>query len=120
MPEKTMTVPQAVRQLLKVVQDLREAFPKKRLTLDGRLVGDLGEIIAEQEYELQTFSNIKKHHDAKTTDGRRYVQIKATMKDSLTFPVDHIPDYYLGIHIHADGDITEVFTGPGTAEQINI
>jgi len=107
-----VTIPEAVKQLLKIVQALREACPKKRFTLDGRLVGDLGEVLAEQEYDLQIFEDIKKHHDARTSDGR-FVQIKATMQEFLTFPVDHIPDYYLGIQIHADGTPTEVFNGPG-------
>jgi hypothetical protein len=107
-----MTIPEAVKQLLKIVQALREAYPKKRFTLDGRLVGDLGEILAEQQYDLQIFDDIKKHHDARTSDGRS-VQIKTTMQESLTFPVDHIPEYYLGIQIHADGTLTEVFNGPG-------
>ena len=39
--------------------------------------------------------------------------IKATMKNNLTFPVDHIPDYYIGIRIHRDGTFTEIFNGPG-------
>ncbi len=106
------TIPKAIKQLLKIVQELRDIYPKKKFTLDGRLVGDLGEALVEQYYDLQVFDGIKKHHDARTSDGRN-VQIKATMQKSLTFPVDHIPDYYLGIQIHVDGTITEVFNGPG-------
>ena len=36
------------------------------------------------------------------------------MKTSLTFPVDHVPNYYLGIQIHEDGTFTEIFNGPGS------
>ena len=35
------------------------------------------------------------------------------MKESLTFPCDHVPDFLLGIKIHIDGTIEEVFNGPG-------
>jgi hypothetical protein len=35
------------------------------------------------------------------------------MQESLTFPADHIPDYYLGIQIRPDGSFSEVFNGPG-------
>jgi len=42
------------------------------------------------------------------------VQIKATTKDSLTFPADHVPDYYLGLRIMPDGSFEEIFNGPGT------
>ncbi len=91
---------------------LREAYPQKRFTLDGRLVGDIGEILAEQAYDIKLSEDLTKHHDAKTSNGRN-VQIKATMQKSLTFPVDHTPDYYIGIKIHNDGTFTEIFNGPG-------
>ena len=35
------------------------------------------------------------------------------MKDSLIFPCDHVPNYYLGIKINKDGTIEEIFNGPG-------
>ena len=31
----------------------------------------------------------------------------------ITFPTDHIPDYYLGIVINSDGSFDEIFNGPG-------
>ena len=107
-----ITVPEAISHLLQIVEQLQEAYPKKRFTLDGRLVGDLGEVLAQAAYDLEINDHLEKHHDAKTSDGR-LVQIKATMQTHLTFPCDHIPDYYLGIKIHPDGSITEVFNGPG-------
>ncbi|MBM4020306.1 MAG: hypothetical protein FJ288_18625 [Planctomycetes bacterium] len=107
-----MTIPEAVKQLLAIVEALRKAYPKKRFTLDGRLVGDIGEVLAEQEYDISLFEDFQKHHDAKASDGR-LVQVKATMQRSLTFPADHVPDYYLGIQIRQDGSFREVFNGPG-------
>jgi len=107
-----ITIPDAISQMLRIVDRLREAYPKKKFTLDGRLVGDLGESLVEDVYDVKLFEDLKKHHDGSTSDGRQ-VQIKATMKAALTFPVDHIPDYYLGIQIHQDGKFTEIFNGPG-------
>jgi len=107
-----MTIQQAIKQLLEIVHELHEEYPIKNFTLDGRLVGDIGEVLAAQYYDLELFDGLKKHYDARTSDGRS-VQIKATMKKSLTFPCDHIPKYYLGIKIHDNGAITEVFNGPG-------
>ena len=106
-------IPEAIRQLLEVVEQLRTVYPTRRFTLDGRLVGDLGEIIAEEAYDIKLYDDSRKHHDAESPDGRK-VQIKATMQTYLTFPCDHIPDYYLGIKIHPDGAFTEVFNGPGS------
>lgn len=108
----TITIPDAVRQMLRIVKKLTDSYPKKKFTLDGRLVGDIGEVLVEDAYDLELFEGITTHHDAKSRDGR-LVQIKATMKTSLTFPADHVPKYYLGIQIHPDGSFKEVFNGPG-------
>ncbi len=109
-----ITIPEAVKQLLAIVERLRAAYKEKnkQFTLDGRLVGDIGEVLAEEVYDIKLFEDLQKHHDATSADGR-LVQIKATMKKSLTFPVDHIPLYYIGIQIHSDGTFTEIFNGPG-------
>lgn len=107
-----ITIPEAVRQMLGIVQQLCVAYPSKRFTLDGRLVGDIGEVLVEEAYELELFSDLRKHHDAQCRDGR-LVQIKATMKKSLTFPADHVPDYYLGVQVGPDGRFLEIFNGPG-------
>ena len=96
----------------KIVSQLHDAHPRKTFALDGRLVGDIGEILVEASYDIKLSEGQQQHHDGTTTDGR-LVQIKATMKNSLTFPADHVPDYYLGIKVHEDGSFSEVFNGPG-------
>lgn len=111
-----ITIPDAISQMLQIVERLQKTYPKRKFTLDGRLVGDLGEILVEDAYDVKLFDDQKKHHDGTTSDGR-YVQVKATMKGALTFPVDHIPDLYLAIQIHQDGTFTEVFNGPGCIAQ---
>jgi hypothetical protein len=109
----SITVPEAVKQMLAIVERLCTAYPHKKFTLDGRLVGDIGEVLVEDAYDLKLFEDIKKHHDAECSDGR-LVQIKATMKKNLTFPADHIPNYYLGVVVGADGTFEEIFNGPGS------
>jgi hypothetical protein len=108
-----ITISDAISQLLRIVAELHSAYPKKRFTLDGRLVGDIGEVLVEEEYDIKLHENLQRHHDGITSDGR-HVQIKATMQDSLTFPADHIPDYYIGIKIRTDGEFIEIFNGPGS------
>ena len=108
-----MEIHHAVKEMLKIVEALQKQHSKKKFTLDGRLVGDLGEILVEKDYDLELYPGLEKHHDGKTPDGRK-VQIKTTMKNSLTFPVDHTPEYYIGIKILPDGSYYEVFNGPGS------
>ena len=102
----------AVARLLQVVKELNAAYPQKSFTLDGRLVGDIGEVLVAAAYDVELFDGVQRHHDGKARDGR-LVQIKATMKSNLTFPAAHVPDFFIGIQIHADGTFTEVFNGPG-------
>lgn len=92
------------------IEQLTTAFPGRRFTIDGRLVGDIGEVIAELEYDLKLHAVSQPEYDAETSDGRR-VQIKATFKDSLTFTTT--PDYYLGFKLNRDGTYEEIYNGPG-------
>lgn len=102
----------ALPELLRIVRELNQAYPIKKFTLDGRLVGDIGEILVQEHYDLKLYEGVRPKYDAITTDGRR-VQIKATMKKALSFPVGEIPDNYLGILITPDGKFEEIFNGPG-------
>jgi len=92
------------------IKRLTTAFPGRRFTIDGRLVGDIGEVIAELEYDLVLDEKSMPHHDATMSDGRR-VQIKATFKNSLTFK--STPDYFLGFRLIQDGTFQEIYNGPG-------
>ena len=110
--KNSMAICKAIGELLRIVNELHINYPHRKFTLDGRLVGDLGEVTVEQNYEVTLYPSSQKHHDGETPDGKK-IQIKTTMKDTLTFPCDHIPDYYLGIKILPNGDYEEIFNGPG-------
>lgn len=100
----------ALESIFEGIESLKAAFPQKGFTIDGRLVGDIGEIIATLEYDVELFDLIQEGHHGKTSDGR-LVQIRVTFKDSLTFRL--VPDYYLGLKLHRDGTQEEIFNGPG-------
>lgn len=92
------------------IRRLGAAFPHRAFTIDGRLVGDVGEVIAALEYDLLLDSVQRADHDAVTPDGR-LVQIKATFRDHLTLKT--VPAYYLGFKLYPDGRHEEIFNGPG-------
>lgn len=104
---------QSINDALKLIFDgitrLQENFPHRLFTIDGRLVGDIGEVIAEIEYHVALNQTSLPGYDAVTPDGRK-VQIKATFKESLTFTT--ITDLYLGFKLYRDGRHEEVFNGP--------
>jgi len=105
-----VAITEALRLIFQGIKQLEQAFPNRAFTIDGRLVGDIGEVIAALEYDLVLHGTSQPTHDADTVSGRQ-VQIKATFKESLTFR--RVPDYYLGFKLYEDGRYEEVFNGPG-------
>ena len=88
---------------------LKTKYPNREFTIDGRLVGDIGEILAAENYDIELDLKSQPKHDGTMIDGKR-VQIKATFKDKLT--IKEIPDYYLGFKINKDGTFEEIYNGP--------
>src|SRR5579864_8849265 len=97
---------EGLRLIFAGIDRLKQAHDRRKFTIDGRLVGDIGEVIAELEYDLTLDRVSQRDHDATDRAGRR-VQIKATFKDSLTFKT--CPDFYLGFWLKSDGSFEEVF-----------
>jgi hypothetical protein len=89
-PSPAISIPMAVARLLQVVKELNAAYPHKKFTLDGRLVGDIGEVLVASAYDLELFEGVQRHHDGTCSKGR-LVQVKATMKTNLTFPAGPLP-----------------------------
>ena len=83
----------------------------RKFTIDGRLVGDIGEIIAEREFAIELDKTSRADHDAKTLVGGLDVQVKATFQNSLTFKKS--PVLYLGLKLSMDGAHEVIYNGPG-------
>ncbi len=109
---KNKFISESLSHIFKGIDGLKAAFPdsKRQFTIDGRLVGDIGEVLAAVAYDIILDEVSQPKHDGTTSDNRR-VQIKATFQDHLTF--SSIPDYYLGIAIDKDGRWEEIYNGPG-------
>lgn len=110
MPERK-AIADSLSLIFRGIEGLRETFEGRQFTIDGRLVGDIGEVIAALEYTVVLDDVSQPDHDATAFDGRR-VQIKATFKDSLTFKT--VPDYYLGLKLDSNGTYEEIYNGPGS------
>ncbi len=107
MPHQSI-IKDALKDIFKGINKLRAALPIKEFTIDGRLVGDIGEAIVQRDYDVMLYDTLVEGYDGETSDGR-LVQIKATFKNSLTFKT--IPDYYIGIKINEDGTYSEIYNG---------
>ena len=110
MPHR-QSIKEALALIFQGIDMLKSQFPTKAFTIDGRLVGDIGEIIASLEYDLTLYTVQAATHDGETAD-RRKVQVKATFKDKLTMTA--IPELYLGLQLLEDGTYREIFNGPGS------
>ena len=111
MADHRSTIAVALKMIFEGIRLLQQSSGGGRqFTIDGRLVGDIGEIIAAREFALVLDTVSRPNYDAKTLDGRN-VQIKATFKDALTFRRE--PDLYLGLKLSPDGSHDVVFNGPG-------
>lgn len=85
----------------------------RRFTIDGRLVGDVGELIAARDFDVRLDATSRALHDGCLgSDDNRLVQVKATFKDHLSFGRE--PMLYLGLKLHANGGCEVVFNGPGS------
>jgi len=99
-----------VQDLYRLVERLESAYPGRRFTLEGHLVGSLGEVLAAEAYGLVLLPSSSARHDAQSPEGRS-VQIKATQRDSVGLTGE--PQMLLVIQIHRDGSFSEVYNGPG-------
>lgn len=101
-----------IKELIEITDRLRKKY-KRNFTLDGNLVGDIGEVLAKQRYNLKLYNPNCKIHDAEEIKTKRKVQIKSTFKDTAYFPKKDFPDYILYLKINNEGEIDEIFNGPG-------
>jgi len=108
--EPTNEIPQLLRDLYRIVERLETLFPGRRFTLDGHLVGSIGEVLAAHYYGLELLPPSAETHDAQAADGR-LVQIKATQRTSVG--LGSSPDHLLVLQILPGGAWREIYNGPG-------
>ena len=89
---------------------LRSLFPERKFTLDGHLVGSIGEVIAAYMFDLILAAASSKGHDAKTRSGKR-VEIKFTQGSSIGFR--HEPNILIVLRRPKGGPVEIIFNGPG-------
>ena len=87
---------------------LEEIFPGQKFTLDGHLVGSVGEVIAAYMFDLDLTRASSKAHDALTGKGQK-VEIKLTQGSSVA--LRHQPDHLIVLHRPRGGDQPPL-TGP--------
>jgi hypothetical protein len=87
-------VKRLIRSLYAVVKELEDEFvdENRKFTLDGHLVGSIGEVVAAYSFGLTLYPPSDKTHDAESKDGKK-VQIKltgGTRSVALSSKPDHL------------------------------
>ena len=101
-----------IKQLYKITNELEQTYPGRKFTVDGHLVGSIGEVIVAEHYGLSLLPNSTKTHDAVSKEGKQ-VQIKATQVKGIAISSE--PDYLIVIRLLSDGSWEEIYNGPGKA-----
>ncbi|MBR2836198.1 MAG: hypothetical protein IKE43_10905 [Coriobacteriales bacterium] len=101
-----------IRNLYGIVQELENDYrdQNRHFTLDGHLIGSIGEIYAAERYGIDLFISSTSIHDGTAPDGR-LVQIKATQRNSVA--ISENPNYLIVLKINEIGEISEIYNGPG-------
>lgn len=105
-------VSEIICQFYALTDELDRLLPGRHYTLDGHLVGSIGEAFAAKRYNLSLYPASEKTHDAIAPDGR-LVQIKVTQIDRVALTAE--PEWLLVLKLHPDGHFTEEYNGPGKA-----
>lgn len=111
-------IPEALRSLYAARRILAKAFPAHTFTIDGKIVGDIGEAIASAAFGLTKLRANTKDHDMQTADGR-LVQVKATQiapahRGVGLGRIKRSFDLLLVLEFDETGRYDVLYNGPGT------
>jgi hypothetical protein len=85
---RRVPLPPAVAKLYDVVAELEAAYPCRKFTPDGHLVGSIGEVVAAEALGLTLYPSMSHTgHDGRDANGRD-VQIKLTSRDAVSMNGD--------------------------------
>ena len=107
--ESMILIKEKIQTMVGIVAELEAAFPGRSFSLDGHLIGSIGEVMAAYYYGVELYKTSTKKHDG-VVNGRE-VQIKITQQDNIT--ISEEPDYLLVLYLTKKGDIYEVYNGRG-------
>ena len=107
---KTEIIPELVKKIYSIVNELEELFPGRPFTPDGHMIGSIGEVLVAEHFDLELLPPSYKGHDARDKLGR-LVQIKATQGNSIALRSE--PERLIVIKLMNDGSFEKIFDGEG-------
>ena len=96
--------------LLSCVSELEKQHDERKFTLDGHLLGSIGEVVAKEYYGIELLGQSNKGHDGKFN--RLNVQIKITQRDRVD--IAEKPEHLLVLFLDSkEKKFYEVYNGSG-------
>lgn len=102
-----------IKQLIEITSKLRGRY-KRSFTLDGNLVGDIGEVLVAAKYGIELYPPNSRVHDGYEKSTGKLVQIKSSFDNKSYYPCNHTPNYILCVRILPTGELEELFNGKGS------
>jgi len=106
----TKTIKPLLEQIYDAVRKLEAAFPGRKFTPDGHMVGSIGEVLAHEKYDIELLPTNTTDYDAKDKSGR-LIQIRTTQGN--TAPLKKEPNHLIVQKLNPDATVSEIFNGPG-------
>ena len=106
-------LPQPVADIYRAVAQLEQAYPGRKFTPDGHLVGSLGEVIAAEALGLILYPASHAGHDAHDGKGGD-VQIKMTAGHSVAMYAECIR--LVVLKVLSPEEVEIVYDGPGAPD----
>ncbi len=103
-------LPLPVAAIYRAVEALSAAYPGRKFTPDGHLVGSIGEVVAAEALGLTLYSASNPGHDARDADGRD-VQIKMTAGNRVSLYA--VCDRLVVLRLVSPEYADLVYDGPG-------
>lgn len=105
-----------LHRLYEARNELRQLHSDLKFTLDGNLVGDIGEAIAQEHFGLEPLPANTKGHDFRAADGR-LVQVKTTQKQKGQVGLGlnkHSFEHLIVLQLTESGNYGVLYDGPGS------
>ncbi len=103
-----------IQQLLDITASLKKQYEGKLdFSLDGRLVGDIGEALVSEKFDIEIYGRNKHNYDGYHRLTNTKVQIKASMAYNFSYPFNIDLEHYIAVHIESDGTLEVLYNGPG-------
>lgn len=102
-----------IKELWKIVARLEDTYKSdgKKFTVDGHLLGSIGEVYAKEKFNLRLLPNSEKSHDAIDDETGKKYQIKITQRNKVGLRNE--PENLIVIKINEDGKPSVIYNDLG-------